>query len=201
MKKNKKSGKIFYLNMMKKEFWASFFDTLKALFLSLLIVLPIRFFIFQPFIVQGASMEPNFSSGDYLIVDELTFRFRSPERGEVIVFKYPFNPSQKFIKRVIGLPGETVEIKNGKVYINDQVISENYLEYGITYPNLKVVLRDDEYFVLGDNRVDSLDSRVFGVVKKDEIIGRVLLKIFNFNKPPFLNFSIMEIPHYSYEQN
>lgn len=186
---------------MRKEFWDSFFDTLKALFLSLLIVLPIRFFIFQPFMVQGASMEPNFSSGDYLIVDEISFRFRQPERGEVIVFKYPVNPSQKFIKRIIGLPGETVEIKDGKVYINGKLLPESYLSFAITFPNLKFTLKENEYFVLGDNRTASLDSRVFGAVKREEIIGRALIKVFNLNNPPFLNLAIMKIPDYSYEQN
>jgi len=92
-------------------------EIVRILVISLMIVVPIRLFVAQPFIVRGASMEPTFYEGEYLVVDELSYRFRDPERGEVIILRYPRNPNEFFIKRVIGLPGETVAIESGKVYI------------------------------------------------------------------------------------
>src|SRR3989344_3794878 len=96
-----------------------FWEISKIVIVALLIVIPIRYFIFQPFFVRGQSMEPNFQNGDYLIVDEISYRLRNPERGEVVVFKYPLNPTQRYIKRIIGLPGETVKIRDGKVNVYD----------------------------------------------------------------------------------
>ena len=100
-----------------KSFFLFIWEITKIVVIALLIVVPIRYFLFQPFFVRGQSMEPNFEDGNYLIVDELSFRLRDPQRGEVIVFKYPNNPSQRYIKRIVGLPGETIEIKDGKVII------------------------------------------------------------------------------------
>lgn len=129
-------------------------------------------------------MEPNFENGDYLIIDEISYRFREPQRGEVVVFKYPKDPSQNFIKRVIGLPGETIEIKDGqiKVYKGDEikVLDESkYLSLD-TSGSLRAELKEDEYFVLGDNRPFSFDSRRFGVLPEDNIIGRVFLRAWPF---------------------
>jgi len=100
-----------------------FWEVIKIVVLAFAIVIPVRFFLFQPFVIQGASMEPNFHEADYLIIDELSYRFRAPERGEVVVFKYPYDTSKRFIKRIIGLPGETVEIKNGKLIITKPMAS------------------------------------------------------------------------------
>jgi signal peptidase I len=172
-----------------------FKEILQTVILALLIVLPIRFFIFQPFIVKGESMEPNFYHGDYLIIDEITYRFREPKRGEVIVFKNPMNERQRFIKRIIGLPGETVEINNGKIFISNgekKILDESsYLGVPFTTGNLQITLSKDEYFVLGDNRKFSLDSRKFGPIKKKEIIGRVLLRLW-----PIYSFAKIEAPAY-----
>lgn len=175
------------------------FETLKVVILALAIVIPIRYFLFQPFFVKGQSMEPNFDDGDYLIVDEISYRLRSPERGEVVVFKYPNEPSQRYIKRVIGLPGETVEIKNGQVKIyNDkgvEVLNENsYLSDSVlTQGNLKMTLGKDDFFVLGDNRPLSYDSRRWGVVPRENLIGRVLLRAW-----PFAAMTKIETPSYSF---
>ena len=135
-------------------------------------------------------MEPNFHTSEYLIVNEISYRFSEPGRGDVIVFKYPRNPQEYFIKRIVALPGESVELKDGKVYIyNDAhkdgfILNEEYLpEDRETYPNGRneiVELADDEYFVLGDNRNSSKDSRVFGPVKKRLVIGSVLLRAWPF---------------------
>jgi len=165
-----------------KEVFKFFKEVLKIVILSLIIVVPIRCFVFQPFIVKGISMEPNFHNGDYLIVDELTYHFRDPVRGEVIVFRYPQNPSQRFIKRVIGLPGEKVILKNGKIEIVDRfgkkkVLDESaYLSRENWLTQKTFVLKEDEYFVLGDNREHSFDSRRWGPLPKKYIIGRVVFR-------------------------
>lgn len=161
-----------------KNIFSFFWEIIKVVVLALVIVIPIRYFIFQPFLVKGQSMEPNFETGDYLIIDELSYRFRNPQRGEVIVFKYPQNPSQRYIKRIIGLPGETIEIKNNKVMINNKELDErNYLPISIQTPgNTLITLAENEYFVLGDNRLASYDSRRWGPLPKKDIIGRVLIR-------------------------
>ncbi|MDD5146093.1 MAG: signal peptidase I [Candidatus Pacebacteria bacterium] len=173
-------------------------ETLKVLIIALVIVVPIRYFLFQPFFVRGQSMEPNFENGDYLIIDELSYRFRSPERGEAIVFKYPQDTTQRYIKRIIGLPGETVEIENGKITIykensEPKILNESdYLSLNIqTTGNLKITLGENEYFVLGDNRPVSSDSRRWGTVPKDDIIGRVYLRAW-----PISALAKIEVPNY-----
>lgn len=170
----------------------------KIAIVAAVIVIPIRYFLFQPFIVKGDSMTPNFSSGDYLIIDEISYRFKNPERGEVIVFKYPKNPVYRFIKRVIGLPGETVEIKDNQIKIydkNNKELDLNETSYlpalDATYGNLNVVLSDNEYFVLGDNRPYSSDSRSWGPLPKENIIGRVFIRLF-----PFASLSRIVSPSY-----
>jgi len=129
-------------------------------------------------------MEPNFENGDYLIVDEITYRFKKPERGEIIVFKLP--QRQRLIKRIIGLPGETIEISGGKIKIinskGEFILDEKkYLSSTDSFGELKISLKENEYFVLGDNRLHSLDSRIFGPVKKDQIVGRVILRLWPLN--------------------
>ena len=169
----------------------------KITLISLLIILPIRYFLIQPFYVKGASMEPNFHDHEYLIIDEISYRLNDPRRGDIIVFKYPRDPRQFFIKRVIGLPNETVKIENGSIYITSvsgetNELREDYLPSNIE-TNLpvsgygEVTLKDDEYFLMGDNRDQSLDSRVFGPVKSDFIIGRTWIRGWPFNKLTLFN--------------
>lgn len=167
-----------------KRFFGEVWQFTKIVLVSLAIVLPVRFFVAQPFIVNGASMEPTFQDGEYLIVDELSYLLRSPERGDVTVFRYPQNPSQFFIKRIIGLPGETVIIKDGTVsiqsaaYPNGVTLEEQYLPPLLeTMPNKYAVLGADEYFVMGDNRDQSYDSRQWGVLGEKFIVGRTLLRL------------------------
>lgn len=147
------------------------------------IVLPIRVFIAQPFIVSGASMEPTFDNGDYLIVDELSYRFRKPERGEVVIFKYPRNPETFFIKRIIGLPGETVTIKDGNVSVRTSQQTEEltFEEPFVVFESNETqtrTLKEDEYFVMGDNRRSSSDSRIWGPLPEENIVGRALVRLF-----------------------
>jgi len=182
---------------MIKNFLSFCWEILKIVITAALIVLPIRYFLFQPFFVKGQSMEPNFETGDYLIIDEISYRFRNPERGEVVVFKYPKNLSQRYIKRIIGLPGETIEIKGGKVIISNgegnQVLDESgYLPDNLLTPgNVRVSLNEKEYFVLGDNRLSSSDSRYWGTLPRANIIGRVYFRAW-----PFTAFAKIPIPEY-----
>lgn len=158
------------------------FEVIKFVVISLLIVVPIRMWIAQPFIVSGASMEPNFFNGDYLIVDEISYNIKNPQRDEVIVLRLPGN-SPFFIKRIIGLPGEKIEIKENKIRILSPeqpegfVLKEDYLQNELTYPEMSVILGNDEYFVMGDNRSQSLDSRRWGAILKDNIVGRAFLRL------------------------
>ena len=160
----------------------------KLAVISLVIILPIRYFIIQPFFVLGASMEPNFQNGDYLIINEIGYHLDKPHRGDVIVFKYPNNPSQYYIKRVIGLPGEVVIISDNSVSIKNKEnpdgfeLKEDYLSNMETYGNISRTLGFDEYFVLGDNRGASSDSRAWGALNEKFIVGKVLLRAFPFNK-------------------
>lgn len=166
-------------------FWKEFG---KLLLISLLIIIPFRMYIAQPFVVDGASMDPTFGSGDYLIVDEISYRFKIPERGSVIVFKYPRDTRKSFIKRIIGLPGETVSIVDGKITIFNQnnpdgfLLDEPYIERG-KQETLSYTLGEGEYFVMGDNRLSSADSRIWGPVPAENIIGRPILQ---FLPPAFL---------------
>lgn len=138
---------------MEKEKY-SFWDFLKFTIIAVLIVIPVRIWIAQPFIVSGASMHPTFEHGDYLIVDELSYQFRKPQKGDVIIFRYPIDPSKFFIKRITGVPGETIENDKGKT-----------------------TLDDEEYFVEGDNKSASSDSRIWGPVPEDLVVGRALVRL------------------------
>ncbi len=165
---------------------------------ALAIILPVRYFLIQPFIVKGASMEPNFYDSEYLIVDELTYRFREPVRGEIVVFRPPNHEDQYYIKRVIGLPGETVEVRSGKVtifndeYPNGATLQETYIDE-VTQGKERVTVGADEYFLLGDNRDASLDSRYFGAVEKNMIIGRVWVRGL-----PLERASTFDVPTYRF---
>ena len=182
---------------MRKFFW-SLFEVVETVAVAVIAVLLVRTFIAQPFLVSGSSMEPNFKDGDYLLVDELSYRFSFPERGDVIIFRYPNDPSQFFIKRIIGLPSETIEIKDNTVKIYNKdipegfVLDEKYLAPDQkTLGNAVVRIDDNEYFVLGDNRPLSSDSRRWGNLPEDDIIGRVLLRAW-----PFSVLAKVEIPAY-----
>lgn len=178
--------------------FSGFFELLKIVVVALIIVIPVRYFLFQPFFVKGASMEPAFDDGQYLIIDEISWRLREPQRGEVAVFKYPNDPKQYFIKRIIGLPGETVIIDNGTVTIEEAnqgktfMLSEKYLApWQTTDGKMTITVGADNYFVMGDNRVASYDSRRFGTVNKKYLVGRTWLRAW----PPGA-FQIFNTPQY-----
>jgi signal peptidase I len=161
----------------RSNFWK---ELLKLVVIAVIFVIPFRLYVAQPFIVDGLSMYPTFGNGNYLIIDELTYQFKTPERGSVLVFKYPKDPDKYFIKRVIGLPGEIVTIKDGKVSVtsNDHpkglVLNEPYVKLPKD-EDLSYVLGQGQYFVMGDNRASSADSRVWGAVPAENIIGRPIV--------------------------
>ncbi|MCX6765634.1 MAG: signal peptidase I [Candidatus Moranbacteria bacterium] len=181
-------------------------EVVKVFLWALVIIVPIRVFLFQPFFVQGASMETSFEDGEYLIINELGYKktdvgfdkihffsirpFKELKRGDVIVFRYPKNHQQYFIKRVIGLPGEKIAIENGEVLIYNarnpggSILDESeYLASGVkTAGSVVLQLGGDEYFVLGDNRSSSHDSRSWGPLKSDEVIGKVILRAWPLEK-------------------
>ncbi len=146
----------------------------ETIILTLVIFLLIRTVV-QNFRVEGMSMEPNFHDGQFLLINKLAYRLGEPARGEVIVFRYPLDPSRDFIKRVIGLPGETVEIRNGQVLINNQPISDPATVNSAFYNMAPLTLGAEEMFVLGDNRPNSSDSHSWGTVPTDKVIGKVVL--------------------------
>lgn len=160
-----------------RKFLLSIWEVAEVVIVAAASIFIIYKFIAQPFLVQGESMEPNFSDGNYLIVDEVTYRFQEPSRGEVIVFKNPTNEKEFYIKRIIGLPGETIGIRNGKVYINGALFEEPYLPNGLELGNLpEVTLSPGEYFVMGDNRRHSFDSRSWGALDGEKIVGAVRVR-------------------------
>ena len=158
-------------------------DFLEAFIIALLVALPVKFWIASPFIVVGASMHPSFESKDYLIVDKLVYRFKAPARGDVIVFKPPFSSKEYFIKRIVGLPGETLSIEGKAVQITNKEYPEGFtLEEPYVSSEREstviITLKDNEYFVMGDNRAVSSDSRVWGPITKKEISGRADARLF-----------------------
>ena len=181
-------------------------EIVKIIILALIIIIPVRVFFFQPFFVQGASMEPNFHDGEYLVVGEFGYKetsvgfagtslftvmpFKELHRGDPVVFRPPGVTGQFFIKRVVGLPGETVEINNSHIIIKNTQSPSGFVLNERTYllPSVEttgdrvITLGADEYFLLGDNRTASKDSRAFGPVSKDRITGKVILRAWPFDR-------------------
>jgi signal peptidase I len=161
-------------------------DLVWFIIITVCIVLPIRIFIAQPFIVSGNSMQPTFESGEYLIVDQVTYKVSEPKRGDVIIFKFPQDKSKYFIKRIIGLPGETINISGKETTItnlngNSFILPEEYIVKEKNNEPEAFTLADDEYFVMGDNRLESWDSRMWGPLDKKYIVGRALIRLLPIN--------------------
>jgi signal peptidase I len=165
--------------MFLKRLGAFFLDIIEVIVFAIAIFLFVYLLIMQPHKIKGASMEPNFPDGEYLLTDKISYRFREPQRGDVIVFSAPVANGEEYIKRIIGLPGERVSIKDNHIYINDELLAESYLPDQLpTMPGAfleegkEVVVPDSHYLVFGDNRVASSDSRAWGFISKDSISGR-----------------------------
>lgn len=183
----------------KQEAAYFFWEVVRLVIVSLVIIVPIRYFLVQPFFVKGTSMEENFDNGDYLLIDELTYRFREPRRGEVMVFRYPKDPRQFFIKRIIGLPGEELQIRHNEVIIFNAENSDGFILDESAYlpkqiettGNFRINLDQNEYFVMGDNREHSSDSRIWGAVNKNLINGRAFFRAW-----PFTEFGLVRGAEY-----
>jgi signal peptidase I len=163
--------------------WEFVSELLHVVVISLAIIIPVRYFLIQPFYVKGASMEPNFHDHEYLIIDEVSYRFGDPQRGDIVVFRYPNDPRQYFIKRIVGLSGERIKISDGQITIfNDEnpegmnLDETSYLGPIFTSGDKDIQIGSDEFFLLGDNRGASLDSRSFGPVSDNFIVGRVWIR-------------------------
>ncbi len=175
-----------------------FEEFIKICVIASAIILPIRFFVIQPFYVKGASMEPNFYENEYLIVDELSYRLREPERGEVVVFRFPKTEKRFLIKRVIGLPGERVVIENNRIKIFNKDYPQgfsldegSYLSQTVPTGSIEATVGAEEYFVLGDNRIVSYDSERFGPIDRNQLVGRAVFRGF-----PLDRISLITIPDY-----
>ncbi len=167
----------------------SFWELVRFALLALIIVVPIRVLVAEPFIVSGSSMVPTFTNGDYLIVDKVSYRLGDPKRDDVVVFRYPNDTTKFFIKRIIGLPGETVDVKSStnEVTITNPEHPDGFKLNQSFIVNIggidaHVVLGSDEYFVMGDNRNASSDSRYWGAVKKNLLTGRAFLRLLPISK-------------------
>jgi signal peptidase I len=160
----------------------SFWELVRFALIALLVVIPIRVLVAEPFIVSGSSMVPTFENGDYLVVDKISYELGTPKRDDVVIFRYPGDTTKFFIKRIIGLPNETVDIKGNDVTITN---TEHPDGFKLDQPFVKNAanndthfeLKGDEYFVMGDNRSGSSDSRYWGAVKKNLLVGRALLRL------------------------
>ncbi|HYE59800.1 MAG TPA: signal peptidase I, partial [Candidatus Kapabacteria bacterium] len=174
-----------------------FLELIKVAILAGVTIGLVRYFLFKPFYVKGQSMEPTFYEHEYLIIDEITYRFREPVRGEIVVFRAPNNPNDYYLKRVVGLPGERVKIEDNRIVIYNTehpqgaLIEEVYLD-DKTRGSISETLEADEYFVLGDNRSASYDSRQFGPIKRSSIIGRTWLRGW-----PFTRITTFRTPDYN----
>ncbi|MCL5006667.1 MAG: signal peptidase I [Patescibacteria group bacterium] len=166
-----------------KKYLLDAWEILETIIVAVAAIFLIYTYVAQPFVVDGSSMQPNFQNGDYLLVDEITYRFEKPERGQVIVFHNPQDTKEFYIKRIVGLPGDTVKVDNGQVIVDGQPINQSYLPSGTQTPgNETVLLGKDQYFVVGDNRLISYDSRSWGPLNGSLIVGVVRLRFWPLNE-------------------
>lgn len=185
---------------MMSRLGAFFLDILQVLIFAVSIFLFIYLLVLQPHKIKGASMEPNFHDGEFLLTDKVTYRFNEPQRGDVVVFKAPPDEANEFIKRIIAVPGERVKVEGGKVFINGQQLTEEYLEPGLATLSGSVLAEGQEYIVpegqyvmLGDNRNHSLDSRNIGFIGKEKITGRAWLLYWPINEA-----GVVKAPNYNF---
>lgn len=161
---------------------AFFLDLIETIVMALAVFVVIYLFLFQPHQVRGNSMYPNFHDGEYILTDKISYRVGEPKRGDVVIFKAPRNEEYDYIKRIIGLPGETIKISSNQIIINNTALPESYLDKIITSsgsflrPQDQILVPENNFFVLGDNRSHSSDSREWGFVPKENIIGKAWLR-------------------------
>ena len=173
---------ILFIYMEKGNKKETIWELVRFAFIAIAVVIPIRIFIAQPFIVSGSSMFPTFKNGDYLVVDEISYRLKNPERFDVIIFRYPHDHTKYFIKRIIGLQNEKIDIKEGIITVTnsehpDGLILEQPYVQNESDGNAHYELKEGEYFVMGDNRLASSDSRYWGALKRNLIIGKAFIRL------------------------
>lgn len=191
----------------KGEDWLRFTaETIRTILIVVGLAYLLRFFIFEPFVVEGASMAPRFATNDYLVVDKISYRMNTIQRGDIVVFKYPNDPTTNYVKRIIGLPGETVAIENGKVRITTDEDPTGYFldeslylpsEVTTTLPSISrtsFTVTPNHFFVMGDNRPASSDSREWGLLPQENIIGRVVVQAYPLNRASFVNHARYTAP-------
>lgn len=172
------------MEILVKRIFSFFLDFLETIVVALSIFVVVYLFFFQPHEVKGSSMEPNFHDGEYILTDKISYRFRLPKRGEVIILKAPNNPDIDYIKRIIGLPGESLKVEDGSVFINGKRLNEPYVSDKTTIlgngflssEGQQITIPDNYYFVMGDNRPRSSDSREFGPIPRSSIIGKAFIR-------------------------
>ncbi len=183
----KRTQRIMEETKVEEKKDSGFWELIKYAVLAILIVVPFRIFVAQPYVVNGSSMDPTFHDGDYLIVDQISKRFEVPDRGSVVIIRYPKDLSKFFIKRLIAYPGEQVDIRGGVVYvINEQnpeglKLDDSYVEFKKN-ENFSITLKEDQYFVMGDNRAGSSDSRIWGPINKKNIVGEPIVRLLPLQK-------------------
>lgn len=180
---------------------AAFFDFLQGIVVVMAILVMIYLFVMSPQEINGASMEPNFHNGEYILTNKVTYKLKNPQRGDVVIFKSPKNKDIDYIKRIIGLPGDTVELRNNAFFVNEQLVEEPYIPegtflYGGSYlqENDLIIVPEGMYFVVGDNRPHSSDSREFGPIPKEDFIGQAFLRYW-----PFDRAGVLPNPSYNIE--
>lgn len=158
-------------------------EIFESIAIAVILAVVIRVFLFQFFVIPSGSMEPTLTEGDMIAANKIIYRFSEPKRGDIIVFKYPLNPDRDFVKRLIGLPGEKVQIKNSTLYINGKKVAEPYLPKGLKFQDYgPVTIPKDKYFMMGDNRNNSLDSRAWGEMPRENIIGKAAIIYWPVNR-------------------
>jgi signal peptidase I len=168
-------------------------DNLQILGIALVLAIVLRLFVAEPRFIPSDSMLPTLHVGDRLVVEKVAYRLRPPQRGEIVVFapppqlqQYGYAPDKAFIKRVIGTPGDRVQIAQGKVLLNGQALEEPYIAEPPAYEMRSIQVPSDQYFVMGDNRNNSNDSHVWGFLPRQQIIGRAVFCFFPFDRFGFL---------------
>ena len=176
------------VNPSHTSFTSTILENIRFLLIIFAIVIPVRMFIAQPFLVRGDSMLPTFVNKDYLIVDEISYRFKNPGRGDVVVFRMPDAKEKRYlIKRIIGLPGETLIFNGSSISVKNTdhpkefTLTEPYITPGSFSTGSEITLDDQSYFVMGDNRPNSYDSRSWGALDKEYLVGRVILRMYHFD--------------------